>query len=222
MTSQADFLDCGYSMTPFMSTVRSALSTISLRWSRKYRATSALASCATASFHSALAALSLWAERSRAASSRSCNDISEQSKRNSSGGSEGCIYRASDFWDGGVSLFVQVASTEFINSPLYVRIFTDPQRKEEVVMGVEMSPVTLRLGEAEHRKLEEIEMAFAPFIKGRSATIRFAIEVLYGIIFTSWTLLAAVDRLQGILRPTLSIGCPTPKTQLEFEFPSKF
>jgi len=80
-------------------------------------------------------------------------------------------------------------------------------------MGAEMKPVTVKLDDGAILKLGEIEDAFAPFTRGRSATVRLLIELVHALIFTKGTLQAVVGRLQGLLRRTSYF-------QMEFEFPT--
>ena len=81
-------------------------------------------------------------------------------------------------------------------------------------MGLEQKPRTFKLGEVHERKLAEIENAFAPAFRGKSATVRFLIDNMHALVFTKDTLQTVVEALQGLLRTTsyyqADFGIPTP------------
>ena len=81
-------------------------------------------------------------------------------------------------------------------------------------MGKELQPKTFKLNEDHVRKLSEIEDAFAPFTDGKSATVRFLVDMMHALIFTKGTLQAVVESLQCLLRTSsyyqAEFGIPTP------------
>lgn len=70
-------------------------------------------------------------------------------------------------------------------------------------MGIAAKTIAFRFDEQDRRRLQEIQDAFAPFLRTSSHVVRFCLELVHSLIFGQGTLLQVSEALQRLLGNTL-------------------